>query len=71
MRTVFIEAIGKRVSLGAYVKAVKRAKANPTTEFPHTLNCWWPGTGADIRREFIAAMQHRITDGVSYSARGL
>lgn len=39
------------VTLAAYVKAVKMAKAHPDAEFKHTLCNWWPGTGKEIMAE--------------------
>lgn len=33
MRTIYLPAIEKSISLRAYLKAIRLAKANPTTEF--------------------------------------
>lgn len=71
MRYITLPAINKKVPLGAYVKAVKVAKANPATEFKTGLTTWWPTTGAEILQQFTAGMMDRINQGVSYSARGI
>lgn len=70
-RFVTLPAIGKAVPLGAYVAAVKRAKAEPETEFKTGLTTWWPTTGAEIMRQFWAGVEARITEGKSYSERGI
>jgi len=57
------------VALGAYVKAVKAAKANPTRQYKHGLTCWWSCTGADIMEQFRAGMHERISAGVPYWRR--
>ncbi len=71
MRSIYLPAVDKRVPLGAYVKAVKHAVANPEAEFRHGLQGWWPCKGADIRREFMAGVMDRINQGVSYAERGI
>lgn len=70
MRAVHLPALDRSVSLGAYVSAVRRAKASPTTEFRQGLDCWWPATGAQIMRQFRRAMHRRISEAVPYIARG-
>lgn len=70
-RFVRLPAIDKSVPLGAYVKAVKLAKANPEMEFKHGLTCWWPCTGREIVKQFFEGVQERINAGVPYGARGL
>lgn len=70
MRTVALPATGKVVSLGAYVRAVRRAKANPDLEFAHGLDCWWPCTGREVVRQFRKAMHARISAAVPYRLRG-
>ena len=47
-RYIDLPAIGKKVPLGAYVAAIKAAKANPTKTFKTGLTCWWPCSGAEI-----------------------
>jgi hypothetical protein len=71
MRTITLPAINKTVPLGAYVAAVKLAKANPTMEFKHGLTCWWPCTGAEIVQQFFRGVQDRINQAVPYSQRGV
>ncbi len=56
IRTVYLPAIGKRVSLAAYIRAVKLALANPDRTFSHGLTCWWSCTGAEIVDEFRQGM---------------
>jgi len=70
MRTITLPAIGKTVTLGQYVRAVKTARANPDTEFKEGLTCWWPSTGKDIVKQFVAGVEDRINQGIPYSQRG-
>lgn len=70
MRTVHLPAVDRRVSLAAYIAAVKRAKANPTEIFSHGLTCWWPCAGEEIVRQFVDGMQERINQAVPYHQRG-
>lgn len=51
---------GKRVTLRAYMAAVRKAKANPDARFSEGLTCWWPCTGADIVQQFREGMHDRI-----------
>ncbi len=70
MRTIDLPAIDKRVSLAAYLAAVKRAKANPLRTFTHGLTCWWPCTGEEIMRQFREGIHERINQAMPYSKRG-
>jgi len=70
MRTITLPAVGITVSLKAYIRAVKTAKANPDAEFEHGLTCWWPCTGRQIVEQFCRGMQDRINEGVPYGERG-
>ena len=70
-RAIYVPGCDRWVSLGAYVTAVKRAKANPDARFPHGLTCWWSCTGAEIVQQFRAGMEERIDAGISYSLRGV
>jgi len=70
MRTIHLPAIDRRVSLAAYIAAVKLAKANPTATFSHGLTCWWPCTGDEIVRQFVAGLEERINQAVTYLQRG-
>jgi hypothetical protein len=71
MRTIRLPAIDRTVSLTAYIKAVKLAKAHPEATFKTGLTTWWPTTGAGVIRQFPAGMADRINQGVPYSQRGL
>lgn len=70
-RMIVLPAINKAVPLGAYVKAVKVAKANPDMTFKTGLTTWWPTTGAEILEQFRAGMIDRINAAVPYSERGM
>jgi len=70
-RAIYIPATGKWVSVGAYVKAVKLAKANQAATFKHGITCWWPVTGAEIMRQFREGMNDRINEGIPYAQRGM
>jgi hypothetical protein len=65
-RTVTLSE-GVRVKLGAYVKAIKRAKKNPERTFERGLSGWWPVTGREIVQEFHRGLQERITSGLPRS----
>ena len=69
MRTIYLPAIDKTVSLKQYIKAVKTAKAHPETTFKHGLTCWWACTGADIVSQFFAGVQDRINQAIPYIDR--
>jgi len=66
---VTLPATGKQVSLRIYVRAIKTAIAHPTVEFKEGLTCWWPCTGADIRRQFRDGIHDRINTQIPYHAR--
>lgn len=61
---------GRRVSLRAYVRAIKIAKAHPDHWFPDGLD-GWGATGAEVVRQFRAGMHDRINAGVPAASRGL
>lgn len=69
MRTINLPSIGKRVSIGAYVRAVRMAKQNPDAEFKHGLTCWWPCTGKDILQQFFDGVQDRINQAIPAMSR--
>ena len=71
MRFITLPAINKTVPLGAYVAAIKTAKANPDQVFKTGLTTWWETTGAEIVEQFRQGMHDRITEGVPYSERGM
>ncbi len=70
MRTISLPAVGKTVSLRAYIDGIRMAKANPDEEFRHGLTTWWPTTGRDIVRQFRAGLHDRINQGIPYRMRG-
>ncbi len=70
MRTIYLPALERRVSLKAYIQAFRTAKANPETEFKNGLTTWWPTTGKEIQKQFYEGMTDRINQGVPYIARG-
>jgi hypothetical protein len=70
-RTIYIPSIEKCVTLGQYVKAIKKAKQFPNDEFKYGLTCWWPCLGKDIVKQFLRGVNERINQGVPYSKRGL
>lgn len=70
MRTVYLPALERSVTLGAYVRAVRTAIAHPDQEFSTSLNGWWPALGSEIRRQFRAAIHDRINAGIPYASRG-
>ena len=70
MRTVYCPGVDRHVSLGAYVRGIKLAKANPDEEFKHGLTCWYPCTGWQIMRQFLAGVHDRISQAIPYAQRG-
>ena len=70
MRTIYLSAISKTVSLSQYIKAVKLAKKHPDKEFKHGLTTWWPVKGSEIVRQFLSGVNDRINQGIPYSERG-
>lgn len=69
-RMIFLPAIGKHIPLGIYLDGIRKAKANPETEFKHGLGSWWPTTGAEIMRQFRREIDDRINKAVPYNIRG-
>jgi hypothetical protein len=69
MRTVYLPALEKRVTLRAYIAAVKLEKANPDREFSTGLTTWWPTTGAEIMQQFYEGVQQRINARIPYLQR--
>lgn len=61
---IYIPAINRHVSIAAYCAAIRKAKANPDAEFPHSFERWWPTTGAEILREWRKVRNRRITAGI-------
>ena len=57
---ITLTAVDKRVSIPAYCAAIRLAKANPDREFKYGLTTWWPTTGRDIMRQFLAGVHDRI-----------
>jgi hypothetical protein len=71
MRVIRLPAIDKVVPIGAYVRAVKSAKAHPERTFATGLTTWWPTTGAEILDQFRQGMMQRINEAVPYLHRDL
>jgi hypothetical protein len=69
-RTIYLPAIERRVSLAAYVAAIKTAKAQPEQTFKHGLTTWWPTTGREIVAQFRDGMHDRINQAIPYRRRG-
>ena len=69
MRTIYLPAIERSVSIEQYVTAIDAARAMPDTEFKHGLTCWWPCTGAEILRQFRDGLHDRINQGIPYAQR--
>lgn len=70
MRTIYCPAVEKRVSLRAYIRGIRLAKANPDAEFAQGLTCWWPCTGREIMGQFLAGVHDRINQAIPYAQRG-
>ena len=70
VRTITLPALGRTVTLGQYLTAIRAAKANPDQEFKHGLTCWWSCTGREIVAQWRRGIHDRINQGVPYSARG-
>lgn len=71
IRTIYLPALERSVTLGAYLKAVRMAKANPEVEFRTGLTCWTPCTGREVMRQFMRGVHDRINQRVPYIERGL
>lgn len=69
-RMIYLPAIEKRVTLAAYLRAVKLAKENPDAEFKHGLTCWWSCTGREIVAQFYEGVTERINAGIPAIERG-
>jgi hypothetical protein len=59
-KIIYLPAIPLRVSLRAYIDAIYLAKSSPDIEFKHGLTTWWPTTGKEIRKQFLAGIHDRI-----------
>jgi hypothetical protein len=70
MRTIYLPAIERKVTIEQYVKAVQSAIQNPCAEFKHGLTCWWPCKGVEIQAQFLQGVHDRINQGIPYSQRG-
>lgn len=68
-RTIHLPALDRRVSLAAYIRAVRLAKANEEATFKHGLTTWWPTTGREIVEQFRRGMHERINEGTPYEKR--
>lgn len=70
VRTIYCPGVERHVPLGMYLKGVRLAKANLTTEFKHGITCWWPCTGREIVRQFVKGIDDRINQAIPYLERG-
>jgi len=71
-RRIYISAIDRWVSLGNYVRSIKKVKANPLDRvYEHGLTCWWRCTGKDIMEQFRKGMMERINEAIPYIKRGV
>jgi len=70
MRTIYLPALGRHVTLAAYLQAVRMAKANPDMTFKTGFTTWWPTTGAEVTAQFREGMMDRINQAIPYSQRG-
>jgi len=71
MRTIWLHAINRRVTLASYLAAVRLAQANPTVTFTHGFTTWWPTTGEEIMRQFREGVTDRINQAIPYCKRGI
>ena len=60
---IFLPALNRTVSIATYCAAIRKAQANPAAQFSHSLDGWWPTTGAEIMRQFRQVRNARITAG--------
>jgi len=70
MRTIYLPALHRHVTLAAYLRAVRIAKANPKMTFNTGLTTWWPTTGAEVMDQFREGMMERINQAIPYIDRG-
>ena len=70
-RCIYIPGVERWVSLGAYMRAVKTAKANPDEQFKQGITCWWPCTGREIVAQFLDGVHDRINQAVPVTKRGM
>lgn len=70
-RAIYVAGAEKWVSIGCYVRNIKKAKANPDATFRCTLESWAPGTGRQIMQEFRRGLMDRINQAVPYMQRGV
>ena len=70
MRTVYLPALRRRVTLATYLQAVRMAKANPDMTFKTGFTTWWPTTGAEVMDQFRAGVMDRINQAIPYIDRG-
>lgn len=62
--SIYLPALERAVSVRAYVAAVKRAKAEPSTTFRAGLETWWPTAGLEVRGQFNRALHARINSRI-------
>lgn len=67
MRTIYLPALGRHVTLTAYLRAVRMAKANPEMAFKTGFTTWWSTTGAEVMEQFREGMTQQA---IPYVQRG-
>ena len=70
-RVIYCPGPNRWVSIRAYVKAVKTAKAHPDAQFKEGITCWWPCTGREVMQQFRRGLRDRINQAVPYYQRGV
>jgi len=53
------------VSIGAFIRAIDRVKANPTAVFNRSFIQDKPKSGKEIHQEYLHCLHSRITEGRS------
>jgi hypothetical protein len=66
LKTIYLPAIERHVSIHAYCQAVRLAKSNPNAEFLNGLTTWWPTTGSNIFKQYMHGVHQRINERALY-----
>jgi hypothetical protein len=66
----YIQVREKQIPIPIYIQEIKLAKNNLDREFKQGLTCWYPCTGQDIVNQFLAGLNDRINQSISYIQRG-
>ena len=57
--SISMAATGRTLSVAAYVRGIRLAKAEPLMMFRHGLTTWWPCCGSTITHQFRQGCQDR------------